>query len=61
LLPYFQQRSPWPVAVVELEEGPRLVTNLAGVEPEDYVIGMPLVAAFEDIGEGVTLVIFCRA
>jgi uncharacterized OB-fold protein len=58
LLPYFQQRSPWPIAVVQLEEGPRLVTNLTGIDPEDYEIGMPLVADFEDAGEGVVLIVF---
>ena len=58
LLPFFQQRSPWPIAVVQLEEGPRLVTNIAGIHPEHYEIGMPLEAAFEDIGDDVTLVVF---
>src|SRR3990172_5106089 len=28
LLPYFAERAPWPVAVVQLEEGPPLVTNI---------------------------------
>jgi uncharacterized OB-fold protein len=58
LLPYFQQRSPWPIAVVQLEEGPRLVTNITGTDPEQYEIGMPLEAAYEDIGDNVTLVVF---
>jgi hypothetical protein len=43
---------------VELEEGPRLVTNLAGVTPEKYEIGMPLVVDFETAGDGVTLAVF---
>jgi uncharacterized OB-fold protein len=58
LLPYFQQRSPWPVAVVELEEGPRLVTNLTGIEADQYQVGISLEATYEDIGENVTLVVF---
>jgi uncharacterized OB-fold protein len=58
LLPYFQGRAPWPIAVVELEEGPRIVTNIAGVEPEAYEIGMALKADFEDVGGDVTLVVF---
>ena len=58
LLPYFQQRAPWPIAVVQLDEGPRLVTNITGIDPERYEIGMPLEAAFEDIGDNVTLVVF---
>ena len=58
LLPYFQPRSPWPIAVVQLDEGPRLVTNITGINPEHYEIGMPLEATFEDIGDHVTLVVF---
>ena len=58
LLPYFHQRAPWPIAVAELEEGPRMITNLVGVTPDEYEIGMPLRVDFEDIGEGVTLVVF---
>ena len=58
LLPYFHGRGPWPIAVVELEEGLRIVTNIAGIEPDAYEIGMRLQADFEDIGDGVTLVVF---
>ncbi len=61
LLPYFREHAPWPIAVVQLEEGPRLVTNLVGVPAEDYEIGMPLVAGFEDADAGITLVVFRRA
>jgi uncharacterized OB-fold protein/acyl dehydratase len=42
---------PLPVVLVELEEGTRLVSNLLGVDPDDIVIGMPVVSelvAFDD-------------
>jgi len=58
LLPFFAERAPWPVAVVQLEEGPRMVTNVAGVPAESYAPGLALVADFEDVGEDVTLVVF---
>jgi len=58
LLPYFHRRAPWPIAVVELEEGPRMITNIVGIESGEYEIGMPLVAGFEDIDKDVTLVVF---
>ncbi len=60
LLPYFQERAPWPVAVVQLEEGPRLVTNLVSVPVEQYEIGMALEVDFVDVDDGVTLVVFRR-
>lgn len=61
LLPYFQQHAPWPVALVELEEGPRMISYLVDVPVEEYYIGMPLVADFEDVDNEVTLVVFRRA
>ena len=61
LLPYFAERAPWPVAVVQLEEGPRMVTSLAGVPVGEYEIGMPLVADFDDVDDEITLVVFRRA
>ena len=61
LLPYFAERAPWPVVAVQLEEGPRMITNLAGVPLEEYTFGMPLQADFEDIDEAITLVVFRRA
>lgn len=60
LLPYFEQRAPWPVAAVQLEEGPRMVTNLVDLPVEEYRTGMPLEADFEDVSEDVTLVVFRR-
>jgi len=60
LLPYFAGRAPWAVAVVQLEEGPRMVTSLAGVAIEEYAIGMALVTDYEDIGGEITLVVFRR-
>ena len=61
VLPYFQERLPWPVAAVELEEGPRMVTNLVDVAVADYRIGMALQVDFEDVDPETTLVVFRRA
>jgi len=61
LLPYFAERAPWPVAVVELEEGPRMVTNVIDVPVEQYEVGMALVADYEDVDDEITLVVFRRA
>ncbi len=61
LLPYFEERAPWPIAVVQLEEGPRMTTNLAGVPFEEYEFGMALQADFKELTDDVTLVVFRRA
>ena len=61
LLPYFEERAPWPIAVVQLDEGPRMTTNLAGVPFDEYEFGMALRAGFEELAGDVTLVVFRRA
>lgn len=58
LLPYFQERVPWPVVIVQLDEGPRLVSNLPDVPVEEYRIGMPLQVDFDDIDDELSLVVF---
>src|SRR5690625_4643008 len=51
--PGFADEVPYVVAIVELEEGPRMMTNIVGVEPdpEQLVLDMPLTVAFEPRGE----------
>lgn len=39
------------IALVELEEGTRLVSRLVGVEPEDVAIGMRVAVEFERIDD----------
>ena len=45
--PGFAEDAPYVVALVELEEGPRLMTRLLGVEPHDAAVGMPVEVAIE--------------
>ena len=49
---------PLVVALVELEEGTRLVANVSGIAPEEMAIGMPVVAEFVDFDEDLTLPVF---
>lgn len=48
------------IAIVELDEGPRLMTNLVGVEPDParIRIGMPVEIVYEDVTPAVTLARF---
>jgi uncharacterized OB-fold protein len=43
------------VAVVQLAEGLRVVTNIVGVEPGQVEIGTPVELCFEDIDNGMKL------
>jgi uncharacterized OB-fold protein len=52
--PPFRDQLPYVVAIVELDEGPRLMGNVTGIGPEDVYVGMPVVAyalkVADDIG-----------
>ena len=52
----FEDDVPYGIAVVELEEGPRMVGNSVDMNPMDLKVGMPLEAVFNDVTEEVTLV-----
>jgi uncharacterized OB-fold protein len=56
--PGFGGDVPYVVALVELEEGPRLLSNLVGIAPDQVVCEMPVRVVFEDIVEGTTLAKF---
>ncbi|HZU80228.1 MAG TPA: bifunctional MaoC family dehydratase N-terminal/OB-fold nucleic acid binding domain-containing protein [Acidimicrobiales bacterium] len=49
---------PLPIAVVELEEGTRLVADLVGVEPADVHIGMPVAVEMVAVDDELTLPMF---
>jgi hypothetical protein len=53
----FPLGPPYVIAIVELAEGPRLMTNLVGVEPDPTKIriGMPVEVVFEDVSPEVAL------
>lgn len=54
----FDQDVPYCVAEVELEEGPRLLTNLVGVGNDEISAGMPVEVVFEDVTDEITLAKF---
>jgi uncharacterized protein len=54
----FAGQIPYVLALVELAEGPRLVTALAGVEPGEVRVGLPVRAVFREVADGVTLPYF---
>ena len=54
----FEAEIPYVVALIELDEGIRLYSNLVGVPREDIRIGMPVRAVFEPATDEVTLIKF---
>jgi hypothetical protein len=57
-LPPFKDRLPYIAALVQLEEGPRLMTNIEGCEPGAVSIGMPVRAHFRELEPGVSATVF---
>lgn len=49
--PYFDDKLPVVVAFVELEEGPRLITNVVDTGPEGLTVGMPVEVCFQDFND----------
>ena len=57
-LPPFAARLPYVAAAVDLEEGPRLMTNIVGAEPGDLRVGMPVVVDFVALNDEITAPVF---
>ena len=53
--PAFEEDLPYTVGMIELEEGPRLVSNVVGIAPDDVYCGMPVEVTFDDITDDATL------
>ena len=49
--PVFAEQCPLVIAVVELAEGLRLMTNIVGCDPADVSVGMPVQVTFEEIDD----------
>jgi uncharacterized OB-fold protein len=60
-LPAFQDKAPYNVVVVALEEGPHMVSNLLDVPNDQIQVGLPVKVDFEDVSDDITLPKFRRA
>ena len=47
--------APYVTAYVELEEGPRVMTNIVDVDLDTIEVGMPVEVTFDDTGQGSAL------
>lgn len=56
--PAFKDDLPYVVAIVTLEEGPTMMTNIIGCAPERVAIGMPVEVAFEDRTNEISIPMF---
>jgi uncharacterized OB-fold protein len=49
---------PYAIVVVELEEGPRLVGNLVGIDSADLRLDLPVTVELEPVSDAISLVTF---
>ena len=57
-LPPFAEKVPYVAAVVDLAEGPRMMTNIVDCDAEALTVGMELTVAFEKRTDDVTVPVF---
>ncbi len=56
--PAFREDAPYVYALVQLDEGPRMISNLVECPLHAVQIDMPLIAIYDDVTPEVTLVKF---
>jgi uncharacterized OB-fold protein len=47
-----RSEEPFAVALIDLEEGVRIMSNVVGCPPGDVEVGMPVVVAWEPLSDG---------
>lgn len=53
--PGFVGDLPYVVAIVKLDEGPHLLTNIVGCAPSEMKCGLDVTVAWDDVAPGVSL------
>jgi uncharacterized OB-fold protein len=52
---WFAAKVPLVCAVIELDEGVRMMSDVENIDPEDVRIGLPVRVIFDDVDEEITL------
>ena len=55
--PAFNEAVPYVVALIELDEGVRMLSNVIGIEPDpaQVRVGLPVEVVYDDVSDEVTL------
>lgn len=54
----YEQDVPYVVALIELQEGPTMMSNVVGCDPEAVAIGMPVRVTFERWTDEISMPLF---
>jgi uncharacterized OB-fold protein len=53
--PEFTNDTPYNVALVQLEEGPRMLSSIVDIAPEELHVDLPVSVVFEKVTESISL------
>jgi uncharacterized OB-fold protein len=56
--PFFQDKVPYVVALVDLDEGVHVMSNLVDVDPAHVYVGMPVEVTYEDVTDDFSVYLF---
>src|SRR5712691_7222514 len=59
--PEFMQDTPYNVAIVQLEEGPRMMSNIVEITASDLRVGLPVTIIFDPVTVEISVPRFKRA
>lgn len=57
-LPVFAEKGPYVLALIDLAEGPRMMSNVINISPSEVKVGMKVRCIFEDVNESISLPLF---
>jgi uncharacterized OB-fold protein len=60
-LPPFNDRVPYAAAIVDLVEGPRMMTNVVDCDFDELKVGMPLRVTYRELDDTITVPVFVPA
>jgi uncharacterized OB-fold protein len=58
--PSLTDKVPYVVALIELEEGPRIISNVVGMPIEEVTCEMPVQVLYEEVRDGYLIPKFAR-
>lgn len=53
--PEFVHETPYNVAIVQLEEGPRMMSNIVDIDSAELQVDLPVTVAFDRVTDFITL------
>lgn len=53
--PEFVQNTPYNIAIIQLAEGPRMMSNIIGISPQDLRIGLPVKIIFDPVTDTISI------